>query len=72
MAHSDQAKYYIAQLELIRIQLYHLAKHVVTCTPKVAKAIGTYADELKDWREVLEEHISDEFDIGKQPYEDRK
>ena len=72
MTHSDQAKYCIAQLEQIRLQLYHLAKHIVTYNPKVAKAVGTMADELKDWREVLEEHISDEFDIGKQPYDNPK
>ena len=65
MTTSDHAKYCIAQLEQIRTALYTLAKHAATFSPKTGVALGVMAEQLKDWREVLEEHISDEFDIGK-------
>ena len=65
MTTSDHAKYCIAQLEQIRSTLYALAKHAATFSPKTGVALGVMAEQLKDWREVLEEHIPDEFDIGK-------
>jgi len=65
MTPSDHAKYCIAQLELIRSALYTLAKHAATFSPKTGVALGIMAEQLKDWREVFEEYIADEFDIGK-------
>ena len=65
MTESEQAKYCIAQMELIRTQLIHLAETVRPLNPKVAAAFNACADKLKDWREVLEEHISEDYDLGK-------
>ena len=65
MTESEQAKYCIAQMELIRTQLIHLAETVRPLNPKVAAGFNACADRLKDWREVLEEHIPEDYDLGK-------
>jgi len=61
----EHAKNCIAVLEMIRREIVRLSKMVSRLKPEAGRQIHGYADWLKDWREVLEEFIPSEYDVGK-------
>jgi hypothetical protein len=55
----------ILLLEAIRTNIHILSEMVEKLNPKAAQKISGYADSLKDWRELLEEFIPFDYDVGK-------
>lgn len=64
-AQAEHAKRCIQTLEQIRRYLYRLSNMVTELRPDASQKFGTWADELKDWRELLEEFIPYDYDEGK-------
>lgn len=65
MTKAEQAATCILLLEAIRTNLHSLSKMTQPLSSKASQQFSKYADELKDWREVLEEHIPQDYDVGK-------
>lgn len=62
---SEHAKRCIRTLEQIRRYTYKLSRMTKKLHPKASLHFSNVADELKDWREVLEEFIPEDYDEGK-------
>lgn len=61
----DHAKRCIRRLEQIRRHIHYLSGMVQKLRPDIAREIHGHSDALKDYREVLEEYIPYEYDVGK-------
>lgn len=61
----EYAKASIQLLEHVRKGIMLLDELASKLRPDLKHKIGSHADSLKDYREVLEEFIEGEYDVGK-------